>query len=125
MEQLERAMAMLEDWVARGRNVKEEVEEVVEEETLDGTDMAWLREYLENPGAGANMDMPWDGAILEGPRPPRLDTLVLLPSEIPVCTLFSVMHRVHHNILGQGRWVWVAERGVHTDKPLQVGGVPG
>ena len=34
------------------------------------------------------------------------------------------MHRLHHKILGHGTWVWVDERRVHTDKPLQVGGVP-
>ena len=103
------------------QEVKEEVEEVVEEkvneevevevveEKVEGTGMAWLRGFLENQGAGAIMNMTWDPTVLKGPQ--GLDTPLLLPPESPVWTLPFVMHRVHHRILGQGRWVWVDERG--------------
>ena len=56
MEQLERTVARLEEWVGRGRKVKEEGEEVEEGkvkeeaeaqvvgEKVEGTGMAWLRD---------------------------------------------------------------------------------
>ena len=57
VEQLESMVARLEDWVGRGRKVKEEVKEEVEEvveekveaevveEKVEGTGMAWLRGF--------------------------------------------------------------------------------
>ena len=137
VEHLEGAVARLEDWVGRGRKVKEEVKEeeevVVEEkvsddvkaevveEKVEGTGMAWWRGFSGNRGAGAIMDMPWDAAVPAGPHPLGLDNPLLLPLESPVWTLRFVMHRVHHKTVGQGMWVWVDEQGVHINKPLRVG----
>ena len=56
------------------------------------------------------------------PHPTALDHPLLLPLESSIWTRPFLMHRVHHKILGQGKWVWVDERGVHKDKPLWVGG---
>ena len=68
------------------------------------------------------MDLPWDPATLTGPQPPNLDHPLLVPPETRIWTLRSLMHHVHHKILGQGRWVWTDEGGIHQDKPLRVGG---
>ena len=40
--------------------------------------------------------------VLMGPHPLRLDTLLLLPLENPMCTLRFVLHLVHHKLLGGG-----------------------
>ena len=74
VEQLERAVLRLEEWVVGGRKVKEEekkeVEEVQEqkvkeeaeaqvlEEKEEVSGMAWLRSFLGNRVAGATMEMP-------------------------------------------------------------------
>ena len=137
VEQLEILVARLEDCVGRGRKVKVEVEEVAEEmvkeevgeelveDKVQGTGMAWLRGFLGNRGAGAIMDMPWDPSVVAEPHPLGLDVPLLPPPESSIWALRFVMQRVHHKILGQARWVRVDERGVHEDKPLQVGEVQG
>ena len=48
------------------------------------------------------------------------------PSSSGVWSLRFLLVRVHHRLLGAGRWVWVDERGVvHLDKPLRLGVVNG
>ena len=77
--------------------------------------------------AGAH-DLPWDPAVLAGPHPPNLDTPLLVAPESPVWTLRFLLVRVHHRLLGAGRWVWVDGGGggvVHLDKPLRPGVVAG
>ena len=135
-------MARLEESVGGGRKVKEEEEEVGEGEEgkmKEGveaqvvvekggvTGMAWLRGFLGNRAAGAIMDVPWDPAVLASPHPMGLNHPLLLPPESSIWTLRFVTQRVHHKRLGQGRWVWVDERGFYRDKPPRVGGggVPG
>ena len=49
----------------------------------------------------------WDPAVLAGPHPPNLDTPLLVAPESPVWTLRFLLVRVHHGLLGAGRWVWV------------------
>ena len=99
--------------------VKEEEKAQVVTEKVQITSMAWLRGLLGNRDTRAIMDMPWDPAIMAGPRTPGLDQPLLTPQRRWVWTLRSVMHRFHHKMLR--RWVWVHERGVHTDKRLRVG----
>ena len=75
---------------------------------------------------GAVQDLPWDPAVLAGPHPPNLDTPLLVAPESPVWTLRFLLVRVHHWLLGEGRWVWMDEGGVaHLDKPLCLGVVNG
>ena len=57
--------------------------------------------------AGAIQDLPWDPAVLAGPLPPNLDTPLLVAPDSPVWTLRFLLVRVHHRLLGAGRWVWV------------------
>ena len=108
--------------------VKDEVEEIVVEEKVEGMGMGksgvfdWLREFLVHRVAGAILDLPWDCAVLDDPHPLGMDTPLLLPPGGPIWTLRFVLHRVHHKVLGQGRWVWVDERGVHPAAPLRLGG---
>ena len=85
--------------------VKEEVEEKVKEEVEEKVTGAgeWLRVFLGGRAFGAIMDLPWDPAVLAGPHPPNLNHSLLVS---PIWTLRFLMHRVHHKILGQGRWVW-------------------
>ena len=72
--------------------------------------------------AGAIQDLPWDPAILAGPHPPNVDTPLFVAPESPVFTLRFLLVRLHHRVLGAGRWVWVDEGGVvHLDKPLRLG----
>ena len=59
------------------------------------------------------------------PTPQNLDHPLLVPPESPIWTFCFLMHRVHHKILGQGRWMWTDEKGIHQDKPLRVGQVAG
>ena len=76
--------------------------------------------------AEAIEDLPWDPAVLAGPHPPTLDTPLLVAPESPVWTLRFLKVRVHHRLLGAGRWVWVDQGGVvHLDKPLRLGVVNG
>ena len=76
--------------------------------------------------ARALQDLPWDPAVLAGPHPPNLDTPLLVAPESPVWTLRFLLVRVHHRLLGAGRWVWVDRGGVvHLDKPLRLGVVEG
>ena len=68
--------------------------------------------------AGALQDLPWDPAVLAAPKPPNLDTPLLVALESAVWTLQFLLVRVHHPQLGAGRWVWVDEGGVvHMDTP--------
>ena len=62
-------------------------------------------------GCGALQDVPWDPAVLAGPHPPDLDSPLLVAPESPVWTLRFLMVRVHHRLLGAGRWVLVDEGG--------------
>ena len=61
------------------------------------------------------------------PRPPKnMDTPLLVAPEGPVWTLRFWLVRVHHRLLGAGRWVLVDGEGiVHLDKPLRLGVVEG
>ena len=86
----------------------------------------WLTGIMGSRDAGALQDLPWDPAVLAGPHPPNLDTPLLVAPESPVFTLRFLLVRVHHPLLGAGRWVWVDEGGVvHLDKPLHLGVVNG
>ena len=111
VEQLQRAVARLEDWVGRGRKVKEEVEDVVQDRVkevveevvvkVEGPGMAWFRGFFfGKPGAGGHHGYAWGPRRPQGP--PRLETPLLLPSVSPVWTFRFVMHRVHHKIFGPG-----------------------
>ena len=142
MEQPERTVQRLEDWVGQGRKVKEkekdevvqvevemeegkvneEVEEKVVEEKVDVAG-SWLTTFLGNRAVGAIMDIPWYLTVLAGPHAPGLNCPLLLPVKSLVWTLRFVMHHVHHKILGRGGgWVWVDQRGAYKHKPLRGGG---
>ena len=69
--------------------------------------------------------VPWSPPALEGPQPPGLDDPLLLPPESPIWTLRFLLHRTHQKMLGEGRWVWVDEKGVHANRPPKVGKVGG
>ena len=71
----------------------------------------WLRGMMGSRDAGALQDLPWDPAVLAGPHPPNLDTPLLVAPESRVWTLRFLLVRVHHRLLGAGRWVWVDEGG--------------
>ena len=88
----------------------------------------WLMGLMGTRAAGALQDLPWDPAVLAGPHPPNLDTPLLIAPESPVWALRFLLVRVHHWLLGAGRWVWVDEGGggvVHLDKHLRLGVVEG
>ena len=74
----------------------------------------WLRGMMGSRDAGALQDLPWDPAVLAGPHPPNLDTPLLVAPESPVWTLRFLLVRVHHRLLGAGRWVWVTRGGLST-----------
>ena len=76
---------------------------------------------------GAIQDLPWYPAVLARPHPPNVDTPLLVNPESAVWTLRFSLVRVHHRLLGAGRWVWVDGGGgvVHLDKPLRLGVVEG
>ena len=61
------------------------------------------------------------------PPPPKPGHPLLVAPESPVWTLRFLWVRVHHRLLGAGRWVWVDGGGgvVHLDKPLRLGVVEG
>ena len=84
----------------------------------------WLRGLMGSRAAGALQDLPWDPAVLAGPHPPNMDAPLLVAPGSPYRFLLL---RVHHRLLGAGRWVWVDGGGgvVHTDKPLRIGVVEG
>ena len=84
-----------------------------------------MRTDLRSQAAGAIIDLPWDPAALAGPNAPHLDHPLLVRPESPIWTLRILMHHLHHKILGQGRWVWADEGGIHQVKPLRVGSVAG
>ena len=76
--------------------------------------------------AGALHDLPWDPAVVASPRPPNLDTPLLVTPESPVWTVRFSLQWVHHRLLGAGWWVWVDEGGVaHLDRPPRLGVVNG
>ena len=81
--------------------------------------MTWV---LGGRVARAIMDLPGGTAVLASPHPPNLDHLLFVPPERALCNLRFLMHRVHHKILGHGKWVWADEGGIHQDKRLRVGG---
>ena len=81
---------------------------------------------MGSSAAGAIHDLPWDPAVLAGPNPPNLDTPLLVAPDSAVWSLRFLLVRVHHRLLGAGRWVWVDRGGVvHLDKPLRLGLVEG
>ena len=91
------------------RSVKDEEEEtkVVEAAPEGGGTSDGLRGLMGSRAAGALQDLPWDPAVLGGPHPPNMDTPLLVAPESPVWTLRFFLVRVHHRLLGAGRWVWV------------------
>ena len=98
-------------------SVKEEEEEtkVVEAAPAGGGGTSgWLRGLMGSRAAGALLDLPWDPPVLGGPHPPNLDTRLLVAPESPVWTLRFLLVRVHHRLLGAGRWVWVDGGGLST-----------
>ena len=107
--------------------VKEEVEaKVLVETPAAGGVSHWLRTMMGLIDAGAIKDLPWHPAVLAGPHPPNLDTPLLVAPESPAWTLRFLLVRVHHRLLGAGRWVWVDKgRVVHLDEPLRLGVVNG
>ena len=110
-------------------SVKDEEEEtkVVEAAPAGGGGTSdWLRGLMRSRASGALQDLPWDPAVPAGPHPPNMDTPLLVAPESPVWTLQFLLVRVHHRLLGAGRWVWVDGEGVvHLDKPLRLGVVEG
>ena len=110
-------------------SVKDEEEEtkVVEVAPAGGGGTSdWLKGLMGSRAAGALQNLPWDPAVLAGPHPPNMDTPLLVTPESPVWTLRFLLVRVHHRLLGAGRWVWVDGEGVvHLDKPLRLGVVEG
>ena len=142
IRQLERSVMQMEEILAKEANVKEEVvnevvevevEETVEEKVKAGVEEKvvqekavgagqWRRGFSGARTAGSILHLPWDPAVPAGPHPPHLDHPLLVPRESPIWALSFLMHRVHHKILGQQRWVWADEGGVHQDKALRVGG---
>ena len=68
-----------------------------------------------------------DVTVLAGTHPRNLDTPLLVVPESPVWTLWFLLVRVHHRLLGAGRWVWVHGGGgvVHPNKPPRLGVVEG
>ena len=138
--QLERSIRRLEEWVAPGtkakeevvddvvevevdemmeEKVKEEVEEKVVEEKVTAAG-EWLGGFMGGRAVGAIMHLAWHTAILAGLHPPNLNHPLLVRLESPISTLRFLMQPVQHKILGQGRWVWADEGGIHHDKPLRV-----
>ena len=101
--------------------VKEEVEEkVVEKRVVEEKAVGAERCLMVFWGArtaGSILDLSWDPAVLAVPSPPDLDHPLLVPPGSPIWTLRFLMHRVHHKILGQGRWVWVDEGGFTRTNP--------
>ena len=90
-------------------SVKDEEEEtkVVEAAPAGGGGTSdGLKGLMGSRVAGAH-DLPWDPAVLAGSHPPNLDTPLLVAPESPVWTLRFLLVRVHHRLLGAGRWVWV------------------
>ena len=109
-------------------SVKDEEEEtkVVEAAPAGGGTSDWRRGLMGSRAAGTLQDLPWDPAVLAGPHPPNMDTRLLVAPECPVWTLRFSLVRVHHRVLGAGRWVWVdGEGAVDLDKPLRLGVVEG
>ena len=91
-------------------SVKDEEEEtkVVEAApAAGGGDERLAQGLMGSRAAGALHDLPWDPAVLAGPQPPNLDTPLLVAPGSPVWTLRFLLVRVHHRLLGAGRWVWV------------------
>ena len=94
-------------------SVKDEEEEtkVVEAAPAGGGTSDWLRGLMGSRARGALQDLPWDPAVLARPHPPNMDIPLLVAPESPVWTLRFLLVRVHHRLLGAGRWVWVDEGG--------------
>ena len=96
--------------------VKEEVEEKGVEEKAAGAGK-WLTVFRGAKEAGSIHDPPWDPTVVAGPHPPNLDHHLLVPPESRIWTPRSLMHRVHHKILGQVRWVWADKGGPPGQTP--------
>ena len=109
--------------------MEETVEETVKEEVEEKAFGAgrWVRVFWGAREAGSMQDLPWDTAVLAGSHPPNLDHPLLVPPESPIWTPRFWMHRVHHKILGQGRWVWADKGGGPPGQTAARGGggVPG
>ena len=105
---------------------REEEAKAVVASPAGGRASQWLRQMMGSRCAGALQVLPWDPAVLAGPTSQNLDTPLLVAPESPVWTLRFLLVRVHHRLLGAGRWVWVDEGGViHLDKALHLGVVNG
>ena len=137
VEQMERAVAMLEDWVGRGRTLKGggrsgrgEGEGGAGDEGDGGEGRVHRHGVVEGgfgkPGRGeASCMCPRTPRSSRAQTPMGSTPPLLLPPESLVRTLGFVMHRAHHKIFGEGRWVSVDERRAHADNPLRVGGFKG
>ena len=90
-------------------SVKDEEEEtkVVEAAPARGGTSDWLRGLMGSRAAGGLQDLPWGPVVLARPHPPTMDTPLLVAPESPVWTPRFLLVRVHHRLLGAGRWVWV------------------
>ena len=125
----------MEEWVTKEAKVKEDVEEglveeMVEEkvkEEVEGKAVGagqWVRGFLGGGTAGAIMDVLWDPAVLvrlhpPNPRPPP----PCPPGESDLESPFFDA-ACASQILGQGRWVWADEGGIHHyQTPTGGGGV--
>ena len=64
--------------------------------------------------ARALQDLPWDPAVLAGPHPPNLETPLLVAAKSPVWSLQFLLVRVHHWLLGEGRWYGWTRGGLST-----------
>ena len=130
IQRLERSIRWMEECVAKEAKVKEELEEeVVEVGVEEAVEGKVVQERYRGAGQWVR-GKGSDGRGHPGPASPHpsnlnlsnLDHPLLVLPESPIWTLCFLMPRAHHKILGQGRWVWADEGGIHQDKPLRVGG---
>ena len=104
--------------------VKEEVEEKVVEEKVTGGGGV-VGEFFWRAGGRGHHGPTMGPCHPAGSPTPKPQPLPAGPPVSPIETICFLMHRAHHKFLGQGRWVWANEGGIHQYKPLCVGGVAG
>ena len=104
--------------------VKEEVEAKVAVETPARAPVSqWLRGMMRSRDAGAIGDLPWDPAVLAGPRPPNLDTPLLVAPESPVWTLRFCCSGCTTGSWGPGGgYGWTKGDGPPGQAPTPMGG---